>query len=179
MCGGEGFTRDGVALSVFYRVDPGYAAHLYSSTLFGNGPGGAYAKGRFTETKETWAAQTKPGWMQIDLGELLMIAGLEVRGGNNLLEWVTQFQVQFSPDAGDTWQYVDDRATFPCVGDRTLRATRMFAVPTLGRYIRIHVMAHQHAIAMGAAAVIHHGCYRMCSVADGGQCGANAECVGV
>lgn len=31
---------------------------------------------------------------------------------------------------------------------------------------------------MGAAAVIPHGCYGICSLPDGGQCAENADCVG-
>eukprot|EP00961_Rhodomonas_salina_P262824 3551752-Rhodomonas_salina.2 len=122
-----GFAGSGVDSSDFYRVDPPYSAHRYKDSIWGRGPGGDYARGRYAETTQSWVGSTSQTWMQIDLGELLPIAGLDIRGGNNVLGWPERFRVQISPNGESEWQWVEDGKWFSGVGSRTARARRMFA----------------------------------------------------
>eukprot|EP00961_Rhodomonas_salina_P139283 1874321-Rhodomonas_salina.1 len=108
-----GFSGSGVDSSEFYRLDPPYSAHRYSSTLFGAGPGGRYARGRYAETSETWVSSGNPAWMQIDLGEQLTIAGLDINGGNNVLGWPQQIRVEVSPDGQSARELVEGGRNFP------------------------------------------------------------------
>jgi hypothetical protein len=67
----------------------------YSSTWNNDKAGSGHGRGRLNSPQAWSAAENKVGhWMQVDVGEIVSIAGIITQGRRDYPQWVTSYKVQ-------------------------------------------------------------------------------------
>eukprot|EP00497_Spongosphaera_streptacantha_P003057 TRINITY_DN36_c0_g1_i6.p1 TRINITY_DN36_c0_g1~~TRINITY_DN36_c0_g1_i6.p1 ORF type:complete len:311 (-),score=75.08 TRINITY_DN36_c0_g1_i6:27-959(-) len=130
-------------------VDPTEASRTYSSfhsaglraSSIGGGP--------------AWAAKNKAQgeWMQIDLGEIRLVAGVATKGRSNFSQWVKTYKVQVGETTSSLID-VDGGKLFGGNSNRSTKVEQTFAKPVMARYVRILPMSWTGHVSMRAAVLV-------------------------
>jgi len=134
-----------------YYSNPPESARTYSSIWVNDKPGVKHGRSCLNSPQAWSAGQKKAGeWMQIDMGEVLTVAGTVVQGRKDLAQYVSKYTVATSVDGKNftnvTGEYNGQRGTVKNLfTDRTT---------IKARYVRIYVKTYSEHPSMRAAVLV-------------------------
>ena len=129
-------------------IDPGLSSRSYSSAS-----SGPLSDGRL-ESLTAWRAANSDvtQWYKIDVGRILKLTGLNLKGRADAAEWLQTFYAVHSQD-GSVWSQVDSGRYFSANVDQNSTVYIDFETEVVARYIRIHPLTWNGALALRVGAV--------------------------
>ena len=131
----------------------------YAALVAGSDGAAAHVRSMIN-AKQAWTAATNTAgqWVQMDLGLLDYVKGVQIQGNPAKQEWIKSFTVQASANGKD-FAAVEGGKTFEGPSDSNKIAERVFDQPIRARYVRVVASSWQGAVSARVAALRMDGQY--------------------